>query len=239
MPGKCTAFNVCYHCKVEREDNHTCETYTGLTCRPIKTRIREHLSHAENYDPVNNKAGMSKLSQHVGGLIFDNIPWNWEWQILCHSQTFSPISNRCDLCLKEKYYIMYHPELATLNLRSELFGACRHKERHLLIKQPTWENFPFKYFLLVLIIVVQFAVLHQVSPDDCCQRHETRCCNLVKELWNKTNTILIQMFYLVPQWMPEIRINFSQNLKEIFLRQKVDLTFKASLPQQHQHFDLQ
>ena len=89
------------------------------------------------YHPTENKAGMSKLSQYVGGLIFNNVPWTWEWQILCYAQDFSPISNRCDLCLKEKYYIMYHPEFASLNLRSELYGYCRHKESHLLLKAKT------------------------------------------------------------------------------------------------------
>ena len=122
---------------MQRGDNHQCEHYTGMTAQTIKTRIGQHLRDAKKFDPVTNNAGMSKLSQHVGGLIFSNIPWSWQWQILCQAQIFSPISERCDLCVKEKYYIMYHPELASLNLRSELFGACRHRERFLLIHQPT------------------------------------------------------------------------------------------------------
>ena len=137
VPGKCTATNVCYHCRVEREDNHTCKNYAGMTAQVLKTRIGQHLTDAKKFHPVTNKSGMSKLSQHVGGLIFSNIPWSWHWDILCHAKIFSPISERCDLCVKEKYYILYHPELASLNIRSELFSACRHKDRFLLIKQPT------------------------------------------------------------------------------------------------------
>ena len=118
-------------------DNHHCENYAGQTKNQIKLRIRSHKTDADKYHPTENKAGMSKLSQYVGGLIFNNVPWTWEWQILCYAQDFSPISNRCDLCLKEKYYIMYHPEYASLNLRSELYGYCRHKESHLLLKAKT------------------------------------------------------------------------------------------------------
>ena len=137
VPGKCTAQNVCYHCRVERGDNHTCEHYLGLTAQKIKSRVTQHIDDAKKFHPVNNKSGMSKLSQHIGGLIFANIPYTCHWEILCQEQVFSPISGRCDLCVKEKYLIMYHPELATLNLRSELYGSCRHKDRFLLIKQPT------------------------------------------------------------------------------------------------------
>ena len=137
LPGKCTASNVCYHCKVVREDNHVCENYCGQTKNAVKLRITRHKTDAEKYHPIENNAGMSKLSQYVGGLIFNNIPWSWSWSILRQSQAFSPISNRCDLCLWEKFYIMYHPEFASLNLRSELYGYCRHKESHLLLKAKT------------------------------------------------------------------------------------------------------
>ena len=146
VPGNCTANNVCYHCKVVRGDNQQSEDYIGQTSQKIKVRIGQHLCNAQKFHPVNNKAGMSKLSQHIGGLIFNNIPWSWEWQIICQTQNYSPISNRCDLCLNEKYYIMYHNEYASLNMKSELFGYCRHKESHLLLKVKTW---PYEDILLL------------------------------------------------------------------------------------------
>ena len=51
VPGKCTMKDVCYRCEVTRDDNHSCENYTGLTSREIKTRIREHLRDARKFDP--------------------------------------------------------------------------------------------------------------------------------------------------------------------------------------------
>ena len=58
-----------------------------------------------------------------------------EWSILCETGfAFNPITERCKLCLMEKYLIMFNPADATLNLRSEFFSHCRHKERHLLLK---------------------------------------------------------------------------------------------------------
>jgi hypothetical protein len=39
---------------------------------------------------------------------------------------FNPITNKCRLCLREKFNIILKPELATLNSRQEIFGHCRH-----------------------------------------------------------------------------------------------------------------
>ena len=41
-------------------------------------------------------------------------------------------SNRCNLCLWEKYFIIYKPKMATLNKRNELVSACRHNKKFLL-----------------------------------------------------------------------------------------------------------
>ena len=54
------------------------------------------------------------------------------WKILKQTTPFSPVSNRCNLCLWEKYFIICRPELATLNKRNELVTSCRHANKFLL-----------------------------------------------------------------------------------------------------------
>ena len=75
---------------------------------------------------------------YCGGLEALNIPYNIKWDILCETKVaFYPPTGYCKLCTMEKYFIMFNPDDASLNLRSEFFSHCRHKERHLLRK---WEN---------------------------------------------------------------------------------------------------
>ena len=38
-----------------------------------------------------------------------------------------------DLCIKEKFHILFSPESATINSRDEVYSACRHKHSLLLI----------------------------------------------------------------------------------------------------------
>ena len=50
--------------------------------------------------------------------------------------TFSPITQKCQLCTRNKFNNVLRPESATLNLRQEIFSSCRHKEGKLLVKAP-------------------------------------------------------------------------------------------------------
>jgi len=113
------------------------EYYTGLTENQIKKRIKKHFSDIEKYnrnDPDNHKSG-TRLSRYCGELRTDGIPYNIKWGILAETGiAFNPTTSFCKLCTTEKYMIMFNPGEATLNLRSEFFGHCRHKERHLLRK---------------------------------------------------------------------------------------------------------
>ena len=140
MPNYCNATCVVYRAKVSEGDLQNpsaVEFYTGLTENPIKKRIKKHFTDIENYnpsDPENHKSG-TRLSRHCGSLALKNIPYNIEWDILCETKVaFNPVTGYCKLCTMEKYCIMFKPEDATLNLRSEFFNHCRHKERHLLRK---------------------------------------------------------------------------------------------------------
>ena len=56
------------------------------------------------------------------------------WKMIDRGKSFSPVTGVCHLCVKEAFYILFRPELAKLNSKSEVFSACFHKKAALLIK---------------------------------------------------------------------------------------------------------
>ena len=94
-------------------------------------------------------------------------------RIIDRGRVFNPINRRCGLCTKEKFYIIFQPEGATLNQRSELFSTCRHRLRKLLANTQQrisfwYRIFPlnhyFSHFQLSLKIVVFCHMKQFVRP---------------------------------------------------------------------------
>ena len=127
VDGACQTVGVVYQATVTRLDNQAQETYTGLTSRRFKDRLYEHTHDFNN----ENKEGTS-LSNYIWKLKNSQTQYNISWKIITRSQSFNPSTKRCNLCLKEKYFIMFRPEGATLNDRSEFFSTCRHRLKPLL-----------------------------------------------------------------------------------------------------------
>ena len=61
-----------------------------------------------------------------------NMKYSLKFKQLVQARPFNPVTGMCRLCLGEKYFIMFKPEGANINNRSEFFAACRHKTRLLL-----------------------------------------------------------------------------------------------------------
>ena len=76
----------------------------------------------------------TELSKHVWQLKDMNEPFKINWTIVDRARPFSPITRKCSLCTLEKFYILYHPERASLNRKEEIFNSCRHKNSLLLDK---------------------------------------------------------------------------------------------------------
>ena len=49
---------------------------------------------------------------------------------------YNQITKSGQLCVREKYTIVFEPEKATLNSRTEMYASCRHKKAKLLGKPP-------------------------------------------------------------------------------------------------------
>ena len=113
-------------------DNNKKETYIGLTDNQFKYRYNNHTSSFRIENPKQSTA----LSKYIWKLERAKKQWTIKWKIIDKGQPYSPASNKCNLCTKEKYYIICKPHMATLNNRNELASECRHRKKHLLCKLP-------------------------------------------------------------------------------------------------------
>ncbi len=120
-----------YQATVTREDNQQKETYFGHTEGPFKTRYNNHTSSFRN--PKHKHA--TELSKYIWQLKQSNIQYSIRWKILKKCKAYSNKTKRFNLCLHEKYIIIYHPKLSSLNSRNELISTCRHRKKILLCSQ--------------------------------------------------------------------------------------------------------
>ena len=104
------------------------QTYTGSTAQTMKGRHKGH-----TYDMKHPNVNGTCLSRYVHKLKRMNAPYTIKWDIVKRSTPYNPITNICRVCVQEKHHILFHPEDASLNQRSEFFTICRHKEKHLLV----------------------------------------------------------------------------------------------------------
>ena len=80
----------------------------------------------------NRNQGGTRFSTQVRKLVDKGASYTVTWQILARASSFNPTTGMCRLCLKEKFLIMFAPTTASLNMRSEIYSACRHKASKLL-----------------------------------------------------------------------------------------------------------
>ncbi len=128
LPGKCLTKSIVYQATVSTNDNKPDQTYVGLTSNSFKTRFANHKTP---FSYVRKKHA-TELSNHIWQLKDKNVDYEIKWEIIKQASPYSNISNRCNLCLWEKYFIICHPSLATLNKRNELVSSCRHANKFLL-----------------------------------------------------------------------------------------------------------
>lgn len=128
LEQKCLTQNVIYQATVTRQDNKTQDTYIGLCETKFKTRYYNHKTSFKHI----NKRNQTELSKHIWSLKERNIGFEIKWKIIKQAKPYSNATKKCNLCLTEKYFIIYKPEMSTLNKRNELASACRHKKQYLL-----------------------------------------------------------------------------------------------------------
>ena len=127
--GHCLQKGVIYQATVSRGDQKT-DTYIGLTATTFKERWRNHKSSIKTRNPKN----ATKLSKYIWELQDQNIGYDVSWRIVSRAKPFDHVTGICNLCIREKYFIIFQPEMATINDRNEIAGPCLHKHSKLLKK---------------------------------------------------------------------------------------------------------
>ena len=127
MDGNCLVDSLVYRADITDENSNS-TSYTGLTSNSFKTR---YYSHRQSFKKRELQHATTLLS-HIWDLKDKNINYNIKWRAVDRAPPFNPITKKCRLCIKEKYYIIFQPEGAKLNSRSELFSTCRHRTKRLL-----------------------------------------------------------------------------------------------------------
>ena len=128
---ECLTTDVVYQAEVTRQDNQETETYIGLTSKSFKARWTTHktsfrlLTHEKE----------TTLSAHIWNLKKMGVNFDIKWKIVSKTNSYTPSSKMCWLCTKEKYFIIFKPEMATLNKRNEFFSKCPHKRKFKLCNQ--------------------------------------------------------------------------------------------------------
>ena len=130
MGGKCVPGNVVYQGTVTRHDTGTLDHYTGLSEPSWKLRWNNHKASFKT-DTKHNRT-TTCLAKHIWKLKDKSVDYSISLKQLTQASAFNPKTGVCRLCLTEIYFIMSHPEGATMNNRSEFFAGCRHKNKHLL-----------------------------------------------------------------------------------------------------------
>ena len=110
LEGKCTTAGVIYQAKVTREDTHKKETYIGVTEPTFKYRYNNH-THSFREE---EKKNVTTLSSYIWSLKNKNVSYSIKWKIIARGRAYSASTNKCNLCLKEKYFIICKPQMATL-----------------------------------------------------------------------------------------------------------------------------
>ena len=103
------------------------ETYVGLATN-FKERYRNHTASFRHQ----SKRNETELSKHIWALKDNNKPFNIKWRISKPCRPYSNVSNKCNLCLFEKFIIICRKNLSSLNKRNELASSCPHRNRYLL-----------------------------------------------------------------------------------------------------------
>ena len=120
---------VIYQAEVCRADNKV-DTYIGLAATSFKDRWRNHTSSFKTRNPKNS----TTLSKYIWGLQDQKVGYEVKWKILGSAPPYNHVTDKCRLCTREKFFIIFQPEKATINSRNEIAGFCLHKERQLLKK---------------------------------------------------------------------------------------------------------
>ena len=96
----------------------------------IKSRYSKHKTSLEKPSPQNSTTLSTHFHKEKAAGRNPVVSWRF---IKTNIPSFNPVTGTCKLCISEKFHILFKPDFATLNSRSEIFTSCRHKKSELLV----------------------------------------------------------------------------------------------------------
>ena len=114
------------------------QTYVGLTAGPFKDRFYAHDGDFRDSE----RRTSTELSSYIWSLKDKNEGFNIEWEVVRRAKPFSPVNMKCELCLAEKFEIIFNPSTASLNQRHELYNHCRHRAKLFLVRRKRKKRIP-------------------------------------------------------------------------------------------------
>ena len=129
LSGNCLTPNVLYEATLTTNiENYGEKLYKGITATTFKERYGNHLK-SFNHEKYEKE---TELSKEVWRIKRQNKEFRIQWRIIKQYRPYNPLTKRCTLCLKEKIAILDHNGENQLNKRSEVIGACRHRQKYML-----------------------------------------------------------------------------------------------------------
>ena len=119
VPGMCNQ-NV-YQATVNSAGGRQ-ESYVGLA-KNFKRRYPGHKKNLLDENAVGPTTLSNYFWEEKNAGKDPSVTWRY---VEKNVPVFNPISNKCRLCIREKFNIVLRPSLATLNSRQEIFAHCRH-----------------------------------------------------------------------------------------------------------------
>ena len=123
--NECLVKDVIYQARVKQLDSGKVETYIGLTSRTFKERWSCHKTSFN----LKSHATETSLSKNIWNLKAKGVNYELEWRIISKTKSYLPSCQKCWLCIKETFYILFKGDMACLNQRNELFTPCQHKKK--------------------------------------------------------------------------------------------------------------
>ena len=96
--------------------------------KPFKTRFAKPKATFNS----RSKRTATELSNYIWDLKDRAVEYHTTWRIVKQAPSFNSNYHRCNLCSWERYHIIFQPQMASLNKRSELLAACRHERKYTL-----------------------------------------------------------------------------------------------------------
>ena len=128
LEGNCLAKAIIYRATVQNTSENKENSYIGLVGDTFKSRYANHIKSINNSKYKHETC----LSNFTWNLKENDQNFNINWKIIDRGTLFNPSTMRCNLCLKEKYNLLFRTDLCDINTKNEFGATCRHIRRKLI-----------------------------------------------------------------------------------------------------------